>query len=61
MTEPDPARPTKAPQAGGVLLAAGLLGGSVIGAVLGQPTIGFLAGGAAGVALALLVWLRERR
>lgn len=46
--------------AGGVFLALGTVGGVLIGAAMGQPSIGFLAGLAAGLAAATLVWLLRR-
>jgi hypothetical protein len=48
-------------QAAGFILAISILAGAVGGAIVGQPSIGFLAGLAAGVAIALLFWLLERR
>lgn len=57
----DPAsRPAKTANAGGFLLAAAVLVGTVIGVVLGEPSIGFLVGLAIGVVSALLLWWRER-
>ncbi|TPG18608.1 hypothetical protein EAH79_00175 [Sphingomonas koreensis] len=53
--------PTPSSAAGGVLLALGLMGGSVVGLAMNQPTIGFLIGGAIGIAAAIAVWLRDRR
>ena len=48
-------------QAGGFILAASIIAGVVGGIVIGQPSIGFLVGAAAGVLLALLVWALDRR
>ena len=48
-------------QAGGFILAASIIAGVVGGIVIGQPSIGFLVGGVAGVLLALLVWALDRR
>jgi hypothetical protein len=59
VTEPAPSPPPR--RAGGALLAAGILGGVVIGSVLGQPSIGFLAGLGAGLAALALVWVGERK
>lgn len=56
MTEPQH-RPR---MAGGIFLAIGTIGGVVIGASLGEPSLGFLAGLAIGIAAALLVWLGQR-
>lgn len=46
--------------AGGFPIAFGAIGGAALGSVAGQPTIGVLAGSAAGVAVAVLIWLRGR-
>lgn len=54
-------RPTHSPQAGGMPIALGTLGGAVIGAVFGEATIGLLAGLAIGIAIALWIWRRDRR
>ena len=48
-------------QAAGFILAISILVGAVAGSILGQPSIGFLAGVAAGAAIAILFWLIERR
>lgn len=55
----DPRRTTA--QAGGSILAAAIIAGVVGGTIAGQPSIGFLVGAAAGLLLALLHWLRDRR
>ncbi len=47
--------------AGGFLLAAALLVGTVIGLLVGEPSIGFLVGLGIGSVVAVLLWLRERR
>jgi hypothetical protein len=52
---------TRSGQAAGFILAMSILAGALGGAIVGQPSIGFLAGLAAGVAIALLFWLNERR
>jgi hypothetical protein len=52
---------TRSPHAAGFILAISILAGAVGGAIVGQPSIGFLAGLAAGVLIALLFWLIERR
>ena len=43
------------------ILAASISAGVVGGIVIGQPSIGFLVGAAAGVLLAFLVWAFDRR
>jgi len=50
----------RSPSAGGFPIALGALGGTALGLYTGQPSIGFLAGLAAGVVLALLIWWRDR-
>jgi hypothetical protein len=62
MTDPRdiPSRPE--PRGGGCLVAAGLLGGATIGVMLGEGSIGILAGLAIGAVAALaLLWLDGRR
>lgn len=55
-------RPTrKTPQAGGFILAASILIGALIGTNQGQPSAGIVIGAAIGLAIALFIWLRERR
>jgi energy-converting hydrogenase Eha subunit B len=48
-------------QAGGFILATSIIVGAVAGTMLGQSSIGFIVGTGAGVLLALLVWLVDRR
>ena len=56
------ATPTnRAPQAGGFLLALGIVVGVIAGGLLGQPSIGFLAGLAVGLALVALIWWIDRK
>lgn len=52
---------TRSTQAAGFILAISILAGAVAGAIAGQPSIGFLAGLAAGLGIAILFWLSERR
>jgi hypothetical protein len=52
---------TRSTQAAGFILAISILAGAVGGSIVGQPSIGFLAGLGAGVAMAILYWLVERR
>lgn len=52
---------TRSTRAAGFILAISILGGAIAGAIVGEPSIGFLAGLAAGVAVATLFWLIERR
>ena len=48
-------------QAGGIFLTIGILGGFSIGAALGDPLGYALIGTAAGIAVAVLLWLVDRR
>ncbi len=48
-------------RAGGFIIAAAILVGTVGGGMMGQPSIGFLAGAAAGILVAMTIWLRDRR
>jgi hypothetical protein len=47
-------------QAGGFVLALSILVGVVVGVVLHQSSIGFLAGLGVGALLALLIWILDR-
>ena len=63
MTEPH--KPTESPRAnkkgGGVFIVLALVIGVIAGIVLGQPSVGMAAGLGFGVAIALFVWLWDRR
>jgi hypothetical protein len=48
-------------QAGGAILAIAIIAGAVAGTMAGQPSIGFLTGTAAGILIAVLIWLNDRR
>jgi hypothetical protein len=50
----------KNPTGAGAIIAFLILGGAIVGGFMGQPSIGLLAGTGIGVAIALLLWLRER-
>ncbi|HEY0625408.1 MAG TPA: hypothetical protein VGD10_01615 [Allosphingosinicella sp.] len=52
---------TRTPKSGGFLLAVAIIGGVVIGGLMGQPSIGFLAGVGVGLLALLAVWLLDRR
>jgi hypothetical protein len=47
--------------AGGIFLFLGPVAGALVGIGRGEPIIGMLCGFIAGAALALLVWLIDRR
>ena len=51
----------RSPRAGGAIIALAVLAGAIVGARLGQPSVGVLAGVGAGVAAAALIWLLDRR
>jgi len=51
----------RAPKAGGFLLAVAIIAGVIIGGLLGQPSIGFLAGLGIGIVLVVVLWLIDRR
>ena len=53
--------PARNPVAGGALIAIGAMAGAVIGLFRGQVTAGFLIGIGAGAAMALAIWLLDRR
>ncbi len=48
-------------RAGGAIIAGAIIAGVIAGIIMGQPSIGFLAGAAAGVLAALLLYLKDRR
>ena len=53
-------RGRKNPTGAGAIIALLILGGAIVGGMMGQPSIGLLAGAALGILIALLLWLRER-
>ena len=52
---------TRSPQAGGFLLIACIFLGVIVGAMRGQPSLGFLIGTGFGVLAAVAIWLLDRR
>ena len=52
---------TRSPMAGGFLLVLCIFLGVIIGAARGEPSLGFLIGTGLGVAVALAIWLVDRR
>ena len=48
-------------QAGGFFIFAGLMAGVVIGLIYDEPSMGMVGGLAAGIAVAVVVWLLDRR
>ncbi len=53
--------PKPSPRAGGFLLSALILIGLVVGIFAGNPIAGATIGTAAGILVALIVWLTDRR
>ncbi|MCC2980149.1 hypothetical protein [Sphingomonas sp. IC4-52] len=56
MSDPD----QRSKSAGGFLLAMSLMVGTIVGLLLGQPSIGLLAGLAVGSGTAVFLWLKGR-
>jgi hypothetical protein len=52
--------PSRTPLAGGAILALTVLAGVTIGTIQGQPSLGFVIGAGAGIAIALAIWLIDR-
>lgn len=50
----------KGAQAGGFILAVGIIGGAIVGGLLGQPSAGLLIGLVLGTLIALALWWRDR-
>ena len=50
-----------ASRAGGVIIAFTVIAGALVGAHFGQPSLGTVIGTAVGVAVALLLYLHDRR
>jgi hypothetical protein len=50
----------RTPAAGGIFLFLGPVAGAAYGAFVSQPIMGMLIGFAAGLALAIIVWLIDR-
>jgi hypothetical protein len=55
------AMPTRSTRAGGCFLTIFILAGFVVGLAIANPMKGVLIGTAAGIVLALLIWLIDRR
>lgn len=51
----------KNPTGAGAIIALLILAGTIIGGLMGQPSIGLIAGAASGIAIAVLLYLRDRR
>ncbi len=52
--------PTKNPVAGGFFIAAGMIGGAVLGMFQGEPSLYMVIGLGLGCAAALAIWLIDR-
>jgi F0F1-type ATP synthase assembly protein I len=48
-------------RAGGALLAASIIGGTIVGVIIGQPSAGIVGGTGVGLFLLLILWLVGRR
>jgi hypothetical protein len=55
----EPARPLT--RSGGCLLAFSVLAGAAVGTILGQPSIGFLAGAGLGLILVIVILVLDKR
>lgn len=55
-----PRRSTGTTSAGGVFIAILTIAGAIVGGLMGQPSIGMLAGFAAGCSIAVAIWWKER-
>ena len=53
--------PKKYPTGAGAILAFTILGGTLLGGLVGQPSAGLLAGTGLGIAIAVLLWVFERK
>jgi len=56
-----PPPPVRASMSGGFPIAIGAIGGAAVGFLVGQPTACFFVGVALGVAVAVVIWLIDRR
>ena len=54
-------KPRPVARSGGCLLAFSVIAGAVVGTIMGQPSIGFLAGSGLGLALVVAVLLLDKR
>jgi len=61
MTDGQNSKNSSDKNAGGFFLAAGCIVGVIVGSLLGQPSIGFLGGLAAGGLIAIAVWYFDRQ
>lgn len=50
----------KNPTGAGAIIALLILGGTIVGGMMGQPSAGLLVGAALGALITLLLWLWER-
>jgi hypothetical protein len=48
-------------QAGGFILAASIIAGTVAGVIVHQSSVGFLAGTGVGILLAVVIWYADSR
>lgn len=58
---PNPPSPEKTPVSGGIFIALGLLGGTVVGFMNNQISAGMVGGFAIGIVIAVAIYLVDRR
>ncbi|MFZ2995113.1 hypothetical protein [Sphingobium sp.] len=51
----------KDPTGSGAIIAFLIIAGAITGGLMGQPSIGLLAGVALGIVIAIVMWLRDQR
>lgn len=47
--------------AGGIFIAIGMLAGAIVGVAVDQPSAGMIIGLGSGIAVAVVVWLLDRK
>ena len=47
--------------AGGFFIAAGMLGGAIVGVIMDQPSVGMVAGLGFGIIVAIAIWAIDRK
>jgi formate/nitrite transporter FocA (FNT family) len=59
--QPSPPAPSNNPVSGGIFIALGLLGGTVVGFMNDQISAGMIGGFGVGIGIAVVVYLIDRR
>lgn len=54
-------KPTSSGMAGGFFIAAGMLGGAIVGVFMGQPSVGMIGGLGFGIVVAVAIWAIDRK